>query len=59
MARHCHTQMPTSYLAHLCQDKTHEAGIGIEQLGEQKKKIQGEDGKARYTQRLDDEEENV
>lgn len=37
MARHCHTQMPTSYLEHLCQDKTHEAGIGIKQLGEQKK----------------------
>lgn len=29
--------MPTSYLEHLCQDKTHEAGIGNEQLGEQKK----------------------
>lgn len=27
MARQCHTQMPTSYLWHLCQDKTHEAGI--------------------------------
>lgn len=27
MARHGHTQMPTSYLAHLCQDKTHEAGM--------------------------------
>lgn len=27
MARHGHTQMPTSYLSHLCQDKTHEAGM--------------------------------
>lgn len=27
MARHCHTQMPTSYLSHLCQDKTHEVGM--------------------------------
>lgn len=27
MARHCHTQMPTSYLSYLCQDKTHEAGM--------------------------------
>lgn len=27
MAGRCHTQMPTSYLSHLCQDKTHETGL--------------------------------
>lgn len=35
MARHGHTQMPTSYLSHLCQDKTHEAGMELRQLGQQ------------------------
>ena len=39
MARHCHTQMPTSYLAHLCQDKTHEAGMA---LSSRRNKICGE-----------------
>ncbi len=35
MARHWNTQMPTSYLAHLCQDKTHEAGrvLGERNMG--------------------------
>lgn len=41
MARHYHTQMPTSYLSHLCQDKTHWSRHGIKQSGKQGREKHG------------------